>query len=694
MAKAKTKAKEQSLLPDREYLMKVSGGLVRHLGLQMYSGAVPAIGELVSNAWDAMAQNVWIDIPLDKPITEDDEITVRDDGHGMTHEECNQEYLLIGRDRRREEGDYSRPYKRMKRRRLQSRKGIGKLAGFGIAHTIEVRTIADGDVSHFALNYDDIVRNKGFVDAGGYKAQIERDDGRTTRKRPGTLITLKGLKISRAVREKQFMESMARRFAIIGQKFKVHVNGKEVTREEVPFQFRFPERRGSWENVELPNGQQIKWWAGFTKKPIPNEETRGFVVYVRGKLAQAPWFFELSGGAWGQHGLQYLTGEISADFLDATDGQDLVATDRGAIRWEDPLAQPLKEWGVKNVRSLLEQWTDRRREKKSTDPHVQRYLELAQKLPERERSVFKSFVDKITSIPQVDEDKDGRDILVDLVEFGYNALTNRSFIDIIKQLNAVAPEDVGKLNEALAEWDIIEAVTIARLVRGRVEILRKFRDMVEGKVPEKPDMQEYLKAHPWLIDPGWSSFQHEQQLDTIVQKYFKLPKPGTGEDRKRLDYFCLGDRYKIAHVVELKRPGDSVGRDELDQLRDYVLYLRDKLIDSATDEKYKRSIVVGLLVCSKIKPSDESHAEMYQQTGVLEIRNWDNLLTMSEQLHQEFLEAVRLRASSDDPRMQELDQVAEKRKRKKTTAKKKASAKRTQGRAKMKRTKQAPRRRS
>jgi hypothetical protein len=35
--------------------MHVSGALVKHLGLQMYTGAVPAIAELVSNAWDAMA---------------------------------------------------------------------------------------------------------------------------------------------------------------------------------------------------------------------------------------------------------------------------------------------------------------------------------------------------------------------------------------------------------------------------------------------------------------------------------------------------------------------------------------------------------------------------------------------------------------------------------------------------------------
>lgn len=35
---------------ERKLEMKYAGGLIRHLGLQMYSGAVPAIAELISNS--------------------------------------------------------------------------------------------------------------------------------------------------------------------------------------------------------------------------------------------------------------------------------------------------------------------------------------------------------------------------------------------------------------------------------------------------------------------------------------------------------------------------------------------------------------------------------------------------------------------------------------------------------------------
>ena len=44
--------------------MHFAGGLIKHLGLQMYSGPVPAIAELIANAWDAMASKVEIVIPF------------------------------------------------------------------------------------------------------------------------------------------------------------------------------------------------------------------------------------------------------------------------------------------------------------------------------------------------------------------------------------------------------------------------------------------------------------------------------------------------------------------------------------------------------------------------------------------------------------------------------------------------------
>ena len=597
---------------------------------------------------------MWINFPAGHPIQHTDEIVVKDDGHGMSTEECNSCYLTVGYNRRATGSDWTKSYNKLKSRKVQGRKGIGKLAGFGISNRIDIRTVKGKQISHFALDYDVITQSEDFADTKGYAPEVMPDDGCTTRDKPGTIVTLSQLNISRTIDEEQFKRSLARRLLVLDETFTVHVNGNAISRQEIPFQFRIPEKPGTWETAELDNHQQVQWWAGFCKTTIPDEEQRGFVVYVRGKLAQTPWFFDLSGGVWGQHGMQYLTGEVRADFLD--ESVDLIATDRGTVRWEDPIATPLKEWGRKKIKELLEIWIKKRSQSKFKSPKIVRYLEQAEKLPEKERKIFKAVVNRICAIPQIDKDRDGKDIAEELVEFAYNAMTNRSFLDAIKRLNAASTEDIARFSEVLSEWDIIEAVNTAHLVKGRVEIILKFAQMIRNKVPEKPDMQDYLKDHPWLIDPKWTVLHHEKSLDNVLSAQFKLKKTRSKDGQQRLDFFCLGDSRHVAHVVEIKRPGKQVGKEELDKLNDYVYFLKNELIEKPLDSEKKRTSITGLLICEDIRNQDRLYAQDMQK---LDIKVWlfEDLLNATLNMHRDYLQVVKDRASSSDPRIQALDEI-------------------------------------
>lgn len=177
------KSKAQQGSPKRQYKMTVAGQLFKHLGLQMYSGAVPAISELISNAYDAMAKNVWITIPTNRPIEATDQIIVKDDGHGMTFDESNDLYLSVGRNRRSGASEWTTAYNRLKPRKVQGRKGIGKLAGFGIADRIEVRSARNKEVSHFALDFNALTQSQSFADTNGYLPEALADDARATKER-------------------------------------------------------------------------------------------------------------------------------------------------------------------------------------------------------------------------------------------------------------------------------------------------------------------------------------------------------------------------------------------------------------------------------------------------------------------------------------------------------------------------------
>ena len=94
----------------RRYPVTVAGQLFKHLGLQMYSGAVPAISEFTSNSYDTMARNVWVTIPTGRSIKSTDGITVKDDGHGMNYDDCRFFYLNIGRNRRSDSSGFTKKF--------------------------------------------------------------------------------------------------------------------------------------------------------------------------------------------------------------------------------------------------------------------------------------------------------------------------------------------------------------------------------------------------------------------------------------------------------------------------------------------------------------------------------------------------------------------------------------------------------
>lgn len=630
----------------RKLRMRYAGGLVRHLGLQMYAGAVPAIAELVANAWDADAPNVWIEIPLDEPIETSSEIRVRDDGVGMTFDEANDLYLAVGRDRR-----VSGPTYTAGGRPVMGRKGLGKLAGFGAAHVVEVWTVKEGRLTAFRMDYEQIVKgtdtplvwDKPYEPEVIHDRPLQDDDPL----QQGTLIVLRRVQLKKAVSSRLFRISMSRRFAVLSDKFLVHLNGEPLTKEEMEFQFRFPEK-GGLGAADVEGVGTIRWWVGFTKLPIPDDEARGVSVLSRGKLVQAPFYFDLSGGAHGQHGMQYLTGEVQADSLD--EAVDLIATDRASVLWEDPRARPLLDWGQRKIKELLSEWASaRQRENERHLRDTTPYFDRLEKFPEREREELRAAITKLASIDTIDDAR-----LDELVSVLFKAYENETFMQLIRAISATDDGAQEELLRLFQEWDVLEAISVAQTVRGRIEVIRKFRALIKAKAPEKPDMQDFVRARPWLMNPQWDVLQHERSLDKVLAEHFDVEGDADydGNDgSKRLDFFCVADS-SLSVVAELKRPGDLIGLDELKQLTRYVDYLRSREKES-NDPSHSNREIKGCLVYGRLRPDAEEEKRRLRNDGI-SVVTWDKLLEDAERLHREYLEIVKARAPEDDPRIQDL----------------------------------------
>lgn len=85
-------------MSEEKLKMSFEPTVIEHLGVKMYSHTVPAIAELIANAYDACATEVEVRL-FDKP---EHKIVIKDNGIGMSFDEINDFYLRIGRNRREE----------------------------------------------------------------------------------------------------------------------------------------------------------------------------------------------------------------------------------------------------------------------------------------------------------------------------------------------------------------------------------------------------------------------------------------------------------------------------------------------------------------------------------------------------------------------------------------------------------------
>lgn len=122
--------------------------ILEHLGISAYNSVRKCLAELVANSYDADAHHVHISLP--DVIDENATITLLDDGTGMSTVDLNAKFLYIGRDRR-EDGERTNSD-----RLVIGSKGIGKLAGFGIASRFRLTTRHDGQQSSITIDKSDL----------------------------------------------------------------------------------------------------------------------------------------------------------------------------------------------------------------------------------------------------------------------------------------------------------------------------------------------------------------------------------------------------------------------------------------------------------------------------------------------------------------------------------------------------------
>ena len=108
----------------------------RLLGRDLITDRITALFELVKNAYDANAQNVYVEfIDVDK-ISDKRKIIIRDDGIGMTLDDVKNKWMVVGTSSKRYKKITDAPYNR----RVVGEKGVGRFAVDKLGSRLTMKT--------------------------------------------------------------------------------------------------------------------------------------------------------------------------------------------------------------------------------------------------------------------------------------------------------------------------------------------------------------------------------------------------------------------------------------------------------------------------------------------------------------------------------------------------------------------------
>ena len=613
-----------NIMENSGFKIKFDKNTIDHLGIKLYSSFPPVIAELISNSYDADAENVEIKINYDEKV-----VTVTDDGTGMNHDELNQNFLVIGRNRRKAEGT---GVSKVKKRKVTGKKGLGKLAVFGIAKTIEVYSIKDGVKNAFSINYDEMKAES----ESEYKPKVICEN-ENTNEQSGTVVKIKEIKQSTIMGIEDLAYNLSRRFSFYDAEFEVKLIDENSQQEqpitksiyfeklEKEFEWKFPEDfLNDINSVEEFKRLKDHGITGrvYTKSTPLRKKDSGFLLYVRSKLASENVFFDDRAN---DRFNSYVTGFFNIDFIDDSDEADYISTARQSILWEenDNIVQ-LKHDLNKLVSKVSAMWRDSRKKKK--EEQFQLPEDFYEGMTKLEISSINKVKDTMLANSIETDNIDSLKRILDSIKTLYKF---ESFQNYIAELD---DEDltVDKVEKITADWEYIESKELAKISIGRIKAIEKFERYVKNDASETKVIQPFLEKFPWILDPRITIFERELTFKRILKENF--PDNQLEEKNRRLDFLCNLVNGELI-IIELKRPKIKISLKEIRQAREYERFLL---------KNHKESIANGVktFLISDSFEMDEETKDFYsslEDTNKLCIKSYSDLLQQAKQYNKDYI---------------------------------------------------------
>lgn len=374
--------------------MKFEANTIQHLGVKMYSTMPPALAELIANAYDACASEVHIKL-YDK---EEKKVIVEDNGGGMSFDQVNTYFLRIGRNRRdeRQESQCGRI--------PTGKKGLGKLALFGIGDKINITTFQKVEGVSFNLDWNEILNTK----EKNYEPSFDRFKNEDSKN--GTTITLTELKRKTGFPVQDYADNIAKLFNF-PEDFAIYISLNDETPIKIDSKTKYqkiePEFQWDIQEVININGKdysektEVQGNIITTEKPL-KASLRGVTLYANGRMVNIPEFF---GPSESSHFYSYATGWLNIDFIDNWE-EDVISTNRQSIDWENPKTSELREFLASCLAIIERQWREFRKEKKKNSISEKVNInvgEWLERLPDNVQGQVETIVNLLDDTPELSE---------------------------------------------------------------------------------------------------------------------------------------------------------------------------------------------------------------------------------------------------------------------------------------------------
>jgi len=529
--------------------------LLDHIGLAMYNSLPKAISELIANAYDAYATEVKVTIP--KAINKKSEIAISDNGNGMSEGFIRQTYMKLGPNNRKEK-EKSPRFKRL----LIGSKGIGKLAGLGIANIMYIETVDNGKKCKFEINRRKLDAKGKRLDEIEIPLIVEK-----TKKSNGTTILLKELLPHVSTMSDEELRAFFVKEFGFPEKFSIFVNGHRYTPEDIP-----GKKIEVKDNID--NYGEIYGKITIAKEPKIIKRSAGIITKVRGRRVLGPTLFDIN-----SHGHQYrvaerIIGEIEVPFLDPEEPENkldefIISTSRDGFNLNHPKFIAYKNWVegklIEISRNLEKEQAEGRKRKFLQNRNVQSALK---KLPKAIQEKIKKLIEEV--IPKLNElsQKDAITIMDLLIK----SMESSEIVAILKKLEEADVQDIQKLARLLEIWGIYEISSTAEHIRNKLLVIDKFEKVIKSiRSLEYRDIHKLLEKNLWLLSDNYTLYASNDTLKTFLIN--KIVKKFRKRKHDRPDLIVKTFSGKVL-IIELKRPARKVVSKDSTQVCEYQTIIK------------------------------------------------------------------------------------------------------------------------